>query len=264
MDDLYDYTVRELRQMAEEKNINLGQAKKKDDIINKIAIVLGLKTPEAVMARMTETKVIREAQEEIDEEKVLDCCRFGDRRYLAVVKIPDYVFAMSAKPLYRSTGCKNIGFYLSSGTSNETNFPGMWFPFTCVEPVGWIRKEKGLDLFFRRYWLENKDIFGVKIVQKFLEKFAHFWQVRISAGMPSDPDSLWNKIPAMIKLKEFALTHVYNERTRTIEKTDIPPVYYILPDCAQKRFETTEQGYIQVNDFLAENNALCVTPSITE
>jgi hypothetical protein len=89
-----------------------------------------------------------------------------------------------------------------------------------------------------------------------LEKFSHWWQVSISAALPSAPDALWNTHPELIALKPIALSYDYywspdKGYDYFTENSKIVKIYGV-PECSRQLSEPE-----QVNAWLRELNALC-------
>lgn len=158
-----------------------------------------------------------------------------DGRNLVVLPIPDdrtgkqIIFNSQGKwcpnggvgPGYPS--CKTCPFYQSTGRSNETNFPSMWFPFfriktsipgqpksIATQERGWIYKAWGLQSVTQLRTRLNKK-FHQKIplpdpknqitsdyLYCFLEKFSHWWQIQLSLQLPVNQEAL-SSLPEIFK-----------------------------------------------------------------
>ena len=90
----------------------------------------------------------------------------------------------------------------------------------------------------------------------FLEKFSHWWQVGVSAALPSGPNSVWLVHKEFIFLKHLALTTKYDEfyesKLKDKEEDNII-TQYVLND-EEKRVFTEPQD---LNIWLKEKDALC-------
>jgi hypothetical protein len=196
-------------------------------------------------------------------------------RYMIMVPVPKNMFNHQKRwlptegvgPGYPE--CKNCAFYFSTGTSNEgKNFPGMWFPFLRIKETlkrnsydqdrGWIHKAHNLSTANTlKQQLSKK--FGIKMtpfLDVFLEKFSHWWQVSISAALPSAPDALWNIHPELIALRPIALSYDYyaypdKGHDHLIANPGIVKIYDV-PDCSRNLAQPEE-----VNAWLREYGALC-------
>jgi hypothetical protein len=208
-------------------------------------------------------------------------------RILTIVEIPNNVFTGEEKKTWIPHGstynirpqCTNCGFYLSSGTSNEINFPNVWFPFLRVKETektyssdqkrGWINKSTMLcnsirfktafyRLFEERY---NEDI-GTKYENTFIsffEKFSHWWQVCISAALITDAHNIWNTDPFLLKVKILALKYDFNPNPNPntytfVENSKKITMYKIMKISTIIEGEKPEE----VNNWLSKNGALCL------
>jgi len=207
-------------------------------------------------------------------------------RILTIVKVPETTFNTSEKPstwsydgssdVFRPT-CKNCPFYLSSGTSNEVNFPNVWFPFLRIketknrkyfnQPRGWIHKSTMLcnsRRFKNAFYQLFKDKFDEDIEPKskntfitFFEKFSHWWQVSISCVLDVDPSSLWNHDPFLLKVKLLAIEYSFELNPRD-DITHFKPrnedekiTRYIINDI-EDEYNIPED----INEWLDRNDAL--------
>ena len=180
----------------------------------------------------------------INSENKLNYIKYGGRN-LVVLHIPDdsrgtqIIFNSQAKwcpnggvgPGYPS--CKTCPFYQSTGSSNDVNFPGMWFPFfriktsipgqpksIATQERGWIYKAWGLqsvkDLRTRLY-----DRFKIPLPEGqeltsdflycFLEKFSHWWQIQLSLQLPlKKGETLWDTSSILQEFKNIVETYDYD------------------------------------------------------
>jgi Asp-tRNA(Asn)/Glu-tRNA(Gln) amidotransferase C subunit len=202
-------------------------------------------------------------------------------RVLTIVAIPKNAFAGDKTWIHHGSTynirpkCTNCGFYLSSGTSNEINFPNVWFPFLRVKTSvktysyeqerGWINKSQMLclskrfktvfyNLFKQQY---NEDI-GTKYENTFIsffEKFSHWWQVCISAALITNADNIWNTDPFLLKVKILALKYDFDPNRDTfVENSEKITMYKIREISTIIVGEKPEE----VNKWLSDNNALCL------
>ena len=164
--------------------------------------------------------------------------------------------------------CKNCAFYFSTGQSNPgKNFPETWFPFGRskttepskynTSPKGWIHKM--VCLHDNPKFIKALESRGIQInsnLMTFLEKFSHWWQVGVSAALPSGPNSVWLVHKEFIFLKHLALTTTYYDSYDLVLKdkgeSDII-TQYVLSD-EEKRVFTQPQD---LNLWLKEKDALC-------
>jgi hypothetical protein len=197
-------------------------------------------------------------------------------RFLTIVPIPKVAFN-DAKQWRPSGGvspgflsCTNCGFYRSSGTSNEgKNFFGTWFPFLRVKETekmyasdqgkGWIHKAYNLSTAqdFKKRLAQKFNILLTPFLDIFFEKFSHWWQIQISAALPSEPESHWENYKELMMLKPIVLSYDYvhfpdKGKEHFVENPNIIKNYR-LADCGEK--VTTPQ---EVNAWLAKNSALCI------
>lgn len=257
--DLSKLTIKSLKILASENNINLKGKTKKIDIINKINYDLYGSNQKEIFEKIKEQYTLQNEEEKIKEEKIIACAKY-EERYIVIVPIPELYKKL--KP-YLTSYCSNIAFYLSTGTSNSSNFPGIWLPFVNVASNGWIRKEMGgFDSYVENFiQYSNPEIFEQiksKFVLAFISRFSEWFLLQISAGLPSDPDSLWNKDPKFAFLKGYLLSKHYNKRERKFLPNDSVNEYpivgrYILPDTCDNLLNSPEE----VNKFLLEYDAYC-------
>lgn len=192
-------------------------------------------------------------------------------RYLTIIPVPNKELNMNKKGQWLPEGrymrwniCKNVAYYLSTGTSNAgKNFPGIWFPFMRVQersggkmPRGWLDKSYGLEGTTSKYGCLNKlsTQLGVKITPfllVFFEKFSYWWQVSISAALPTAPEALWNTHPELIALKPLALSYIY-DKYDGFRKGKVVDTYYVPKPCFNEGITPED-----INRWLLNNNALC-------
>jgi len=191
-------------------------------------------------------------------------------RYIIIIPVPNPQLNMNDRGQWLPEGrymkwntCKNIAYYLSTGTSNAgKNFPGMWFPFMRVQERegemsrGWLDKAYGLEgTVVRDGCLARlQSQLGVHITPfllVFFEKFSYWWQVSISAALPTSPTALWNTHPELIALKPLALSYVY-DRFDGFRKGDVADIYHVQSPCPNHA-NTPES----INRWLLSNDALC-------
>jgi hypothetical protein len=205
-------------------------------------------------------------------------CTIYEDRFCTIVPIPKIAFNTQKPPRWLPTGgvspgylsCINCGFFKSSGKSNEgKNFQGMWFPFLRVketeklydsdQPKGWIHKAYNLST-AREFKTRLSDTFKIPITEFldiFLEKYSHWWQIQISAALPSAPDSHWNTHPELIRLKAIVLNfdyiHLADKPSQVWQENPKIIKEYRIPECTRRVVDPKE-----VNIWLAKNSALCV------
>jgi len=207
-------------------------------------------------------------------------------RTFTIVQVPESAFNRSVKPstwsydgsshIFRPTS-KNCPFYLSSGTSNEVNFPNVWFPFLRIKETedrkfydqdrGWIHKSSMLTnsrVFKNAFYQLFKDKFGEDIETKykntfiaFFEKFSHWWQVSISSTMDVGANSLWNHDPFLLKVKILALEYSFELYPRDNithfkpRNEDEKITRYIIKDIeAEYNLPEDVNGWLDRNDAL--------------
>jgi hypothetical protein len=163
----------------------------------------------------------------------------------------------SPQPSVLYNTCTNCAFFNSTGTSNEINFPGVWFPVLRITQDGWIAKAQFLCK--SKIFMKNLEKFGINVSENsfiniFLEKFSHWWQVSISSALPSTTQTcLWSTHPDLIKLKAIALNYVYNPDESIFYHSDaIIKKYNINTDNCPKISNKDV-----VNDWFYSKNALC-------
>lgn len=112
--------------------------------------------------------------------------------------------------------CSSLGFFKSTGTSNDWSFEGIYLPFAGISSIDkWIRKigsevlspwhlpimEYVLQKLKSDNTLKKKGL-STLIVYKFLMRFGDWRMLQISAALGG---SLWNTIPELKYIKEFIL-----------------------------------------------------------
>jgi hypothetical protein len=231
---------------------------------------------------MAEQKIVEDSiRKNVVTAKTIAVCDFvsdqdGRSRPLTIVPVPKNAFNNKGAWLPSggvTTGfhkCVNCGFYFSSGVSNVVNFTGIWFPFIRVKEKpakysqdmarGWIHKSYNLSTAKDFLTLLSRQ-FGIEITEflkVFLEKFSHWWQVQISAGLPSAPYSLWNTHVELIKLRSVALQYDYFAFPDRGQKPFManPKIVkeWIVPELPRNAKFTTPE---EVNGWLQRNGALC-------
>jgi hypothetical protein len=204
-------------------------------------------------------------------------------RTLTIVEIPKRAFYGNvwlydgSSHIFRPS-CKNCPFYLSTGTSNDINFPNVWFPFLRIKETedktfvnqdrGWIYKASMLknsrrfkdafDKLFKNRNPEDNIVKYEKTFNSFFEKFSHWWQVSISAAMDVDASSVWNHDPFLLKVKILALEYNFklnprNDNYFTIKDENEKITRYII--------NQVENEYIRpedINIWLKKQNSLCL------
>jgi hypothetical protein len=205
-------------------------------------------------------------------------------RLLVVLPIPDD--RDSSQIIFNKNGtwCPNGGigpsyptskkcpFYKSTGKSNDTNFPGMWFPFFRIKtsvpseestsnlPRGWIYKAWGLQsvrqLRQRLHQRFSDEIPAVPeqnetgdFLYCFLEKFSHWWQIQLSLQLPTPDQTQWDTDPLLINFKNIVLTYDYDHfQSPYFKRTEIKHVKYTLNEVAPQTYNEasikTGIGYI--------------------
>jgi hypothetical protein len=215
-----------------------------------------------------EEEIVKASIEEKVNQYPVESCIVYTGRHLITIPVPEKYFnskgqwaPMGAYQKYNT--CKSCGFYLSTGTSNEgKNFPGMWFPFMRIREIGkteyidmdrgWITKAFGLKSYTPALKdLEKLGVPTTPFLLVFLEKFSYWWQVQISASLPSSPDSLWSVHPELIKLKSILMEYDYTNYDGLIRNPDIIKEYTV--GRCERRYTEPEE----VNTWLREHNALC-------
>ena len=279
-----------LNKIITELNSNLSRIKKKD--LEKLAESLDLDssgTKDAISKRIkssedkddrdTERKVVEKSLEESNITKPVSCYMFDSEgnytRYLVIIKIPkeNLVFNKNTNrlewtrdsALNRPGKCTNVGFYLSSGTSNESgqNFKGMWFPFMRIQEKDTRTKHSGAE----RGWIEK--VYGLRggrlapvektlghkltdLQTHYLEKFSHWWQVSVASALPSDPESVLHISKELREIRELALHYKMDIFKGLYQDDDIPQLYYIEKPCG-KQSDKPEV----INEWLKKYDALC-------
>ena len=225
-------------------------------------------------------KKVEEREEKVVEKSNLENVRSVEtistiiyNRKLTIVPVPENclfknregqtVWKISSNG--KRYSCMNCPFYFSTGTSNPgKNYADTWFPFGRVkesEPDGpynkqvrgWLSKVVGLHN--NKLLLNALKIKGVEIDEMlicFLEKFDNWWQVSVSAALPSGPNSVWVIHPEFVLLKHLALTNTYEWFSDTDLKNDRNIItQYVVAD-ATATYETPEQvnGWLNINDAL--------------
>jgi hypothetical protein len=206
------------------------------------------------------------------------------KRLFTIVDVPAYAFYKNiwltcGSPVLTPRTCKRCSFYLSTGTSNDVNFPNIWFPFLRIQEQksklskvdrGWINKTTNLVIpsqenekpftrqfsrkfreFFKQQYNEDLDQY-INTFKYFFEKFSHWWQVSVSAALDTNADSGWNNDPFLLKIKLLALQYDYlyfeNEFVR---RNDIVKRYLVKKPL--RELSTPEE----INEWLQSNDALC-------
>jgi hypothetical protein len=244
------------------ERLGLDSKGTKKDMIKKLKAFKGMSVSQ-------EKKIVKDSvKKNVNEEKSESCIIFSvNNNFLITVPVPDKAFNKNHEWIPIRRTCYNVGFYRSSGSSNTAigaNFPGMWFPFYRIkasEPVysgdkhrGWIWKagtlyrKKSVTNYNNNVPLKMTDFLYV-----FFEKFEYWWQVQISAALPSSPDSLWNTHLELIELKAFCLQNSWDHGYGRFFKDPHIATFYHVGDCTRK-VQTPEE----VNLWLLEKNALCV------
>lgn len=205
-------------------------------------------------------------------------------RLFTIIDVPRYAFYNNTwlycgSPDQTRRRCTRCAFYLSTGTSNDVNFPNIWFPFLRMKENennmssmkrGWINKSQGLvnpyaetekpftrqfSKKFRQFFKEkyNEDINQyINTFKYFFEKFSHWWQVSISAALDTNADSGWNNDPFLLKIKILVLQYDYLYfENEFVPRNDIIKRYLVR----NPRHELTTPE--EVNNWLQTNDALC-------
>jgi hypothetical protein len=198
----------------------------------------------------------------------------GKDRQLTCVSVPNYAknraYAWSDNggcfPYYPKTS--KCGFYLSTGTSNTVNFPDIWFPFLKIQekphrchPIGWVYKTTGLHRSKRLAQELEKLGVEMEIVKDFLEKFSHWFQVQISAGLTEDfsiPESSSTRKNSLELLHKIALTYSFDKlrglyRDPTIDQKIVPGDTTVI----------TDDPYT-INEWMLSQDALPDLPFLTK
>lgn len=271
----------QLRSLARELSVKDTGTKK--DIISRLRktnekVSIEAKPKTRKQEEKERTIVRKSIHENVSVGKTVGCSQYGNPvRDLVVVSIPKY--ALNNQGGWNNNGasigtayvCKNCPFYLSSGTSNTNNFPGIWFPFVRIQEKkkefstdmhrGWISKVFGLHreggtYGGKEFW-PGLEKMGVKrsqfLEEVFFEKFSHWWQVQISAALPLTQKSLWNSHKELIVLKQVALTMNYESFEGWLKPKKPIVTRWAVGKC-EKNLHTPEE----VNSWLAKHNALCV------
>lgn len=241
----------------------------KEDIIKRLGTTPG-KRKVSLVSEKEETKIVQKSiRQNVIEEKTESCLVYvdvlGNTRHLTIIRVPKQYFNNKGQWLpegryMKWNTCKSCAFYISTGTSNEgKNFPGMWFPFMRAKETtkgemmrGWLEKAYGLEGSEVLRSLNKQ--FGIKITEflmVFFEKFSYWWQVSMSAALPSHPDSLWNTHPELRDIKIIALENTYASFDRKFIKSQNVQVYHV-PECVVKA--TTPED---INRWLGSYNSLC-------
>ena len=232
------------------------------------------------------TELTLEIQNRSNENNTISTVMYESSapRLLTIVKVPANMFYSSvwkydgSTYLFRRPSCLNCGFYLSTGTSNETNFQNVWFPFLRVQ-----ENEKGVDYATQeRGWIHKatmiqnsgrfKDNFYKLFKQKynidieteykntfmsFFEKFSNWWQVSISAALDTNADCMWNHDPFLLKIKILALEYDFDLNPRDDN------TYFIRNNKKITRYQIVNPSSTytrpeDINKWLSDNNALCL------
>lgn len=138
--------------------------------------------------------------------------------------------------------CRRIPFFISTGTSNIMNFPGMLLPFlSLTNTMGWLRKDHSRDVregqaFYtpNYYALHNFIMHAIKhddekdyirssdLLSEFLSRFGCWDQIQVSASFSAP---LWDH-KVFAALRRIALTHNSSFKPPAHYKSDIAEKYY--------------------------------------
>lgn len=264
----------DLQDMA--KYFSLSTAGTVDDLLNRLEEYSQSGDGMEIQEPEREEKIVRESiSQNVIESNTISCITFKSMpidRFMTIVPVPKYQlysgkWMPSGGAFSRYIKCANCPFYYSSGTSNEgKNFPQMWFPFLRIREIGpsrfvtqdrgWIEKAWGLNN--SRYLKESLIKMGITVdefILNFLEKFSHWWQVSISAALPSGPDCLWSSHKELAKLKAIAIEYDLDmeKNPPTLVKNPKIVTKYNVPECEGTKLSQPEQ----INQWLTNHNALC-------
>jgi hypothetical protein len=202
------------------------------------------------------------------EEKTESCIVYSvNNNFITTVQVPDKAFNTNHEWIPIRRTCYSVGFYRSSGTSNtkvNANFPYMWFPvyriketdsrYSGDEHRGWIwkastlQRKRSVEVYKNGMKIKDTDFLYL-----FFEKFEFWWQVQISAALPSVPESLWNTHPELIMLRSFCLLNSWDNGSQTFYLDPNIVTFYQVVNCNRK-VDTPEE----VNKWLLEKHALCI------
>ena len=126
------------------------------------------------------------------------------KRYVAVLPNTHLIkgSVLMSQYAYERLNCDYCAFFLSSGTSNERNFPNTWLPFYGIDK-NWLIKAGILGNTAGKYFRDVKNS-GITIntkLKEFLSRFDFDWQLRISASFLQE-NSYWDENP---KLRNYVL-----------------------------------------------------------
>jgi hypothetical protein len=185
-------------------------------------------------------------------------------------------------------------FYLSTGKSNDTNFPGMWFPFFRIKTLpakqslskmerGWIYKAWGLQSVKKLRERLNKR-FNIPlpteqetedILYCLLEKFSHWWQIQLSLQLPIENGTLWETNPLLREFKKIVLNYDYDnflgdsncfmERNPDLKKQYVLTQPTVLKDSEPETINTwlctRKEGVLNVLPIDSESRETPLSPS---
>lgn len=207
--------------------------------------------------------VERDIQDKIIILKVSSPLIAYQKRIMTAIKVPKY--ALNKNGAWISNGistfypsCTRCGFYLSTGVSNEANFPGVWFPFLRInteEKRGWIQKAQTLQnspSFKKALAKKGIEVKQNSFLYYFFEKFSHWWQVSISAALQTE-NTLWNVHPDLLAIKTLALTRVFDLVDEVLKRDPSVVKCYKLKDNVVNIVNNPED----VNAWLDKSEALC-------
>jgi hypothetical protein len=114
--------------------------------------------------------------------------------------------------------CTSLGFFRSTGSSNEWSFAGIFLPFAGIAEEGkWVRK---IGCLFLSPWhvpimqyalnklkkenLLKENGLSTLLMFKFLLRFGHWQMLQISAALGGP---LWEAVPELRFIQEFILSH---------------------------------------------------------
>ena len=193
----------------------------------------------------------------------------GKMWYMTLVKIPPPIIWKSRDINWKfkpnDEGCSYQPFFLSTGTTvteGVINFSNIWFPFYRISHTDWLHKASDLGNTAGRVYLTLKRLndeenWGIthQTIKSFLLRFDFFWQIKISARMDIPNEELdkrgcaWDQ---MLKLKEFVLTHNYDEKSKSFVPEEGSEV--LIPSLPS----SIVNGKEKINEWLKSNHAMCV------
>lgn len=155
-------------------------------------------------------------------------------------------------------GPKNQIYYLSTGTSNEFNFEGVYFPTAGIEEQGtmfgrpgWVMKMlSGLTSLWRARLCELMVEISCDSIQQFLNKFMYWFQVSHSAALGGQ---FWSR-PDMKYLRDFAVNFYWNGQ-EFVQDENIVSQILVNESCLDVPKKTTI-GAKELNDVFEKVNAL--------